>query len=85
MLDVACWRTIVSAEVAWFVRRMVGQFGPFCDAIQVTEEPNSPDTSTGGDAGASLTLDDAAWSVLGGLPCLYLSRCCSCAEITWAR
>lgn len=51
---VLCYRPARDDLPGWlaFVRRMVGHFGPFADAIQVTEEPNNPDAATGGD-GAS--------------------------------
>jgi hypothetical protein len=48
---VLCYRPAHDDLPHWlsFVRRMVGRFGGAADAIQVTEEPNNPDTATGGD------------------------------------
>jgi hypothetical protein len=55
-LDVVlCYRSADGDLADWlrYVRRMVSQFGPLADAIQVTEEPNNPHTDTGGDGSSS--------------------------------
>jgi hypothetical protein len=51
-LDVVlCYRATDGDIAEWvsYVRGMVARFGPFSDAIQVTEEPNNPHGDAGGD------------------------------------
>jgi hypothetical protein len=57
---VLCYRSTNGDVAEWrgFVRRMVARFGALADAIQVTEEPNNPQTATGGD-GASPNVREA--------------------------
>lgn len=53
---VLCYRPRDGDLVAWqaYVRRMVARFGAVADAIQITEEPNNPHTTTGGDGASPL-------------------------------
>ncbi len=39
------------ADWAAFVRKIVREYGPILSTLQIAEEPNNPDTATGGDGG----------------------------------
>jgi hypothetical protein len=47
---VLCYRTPDGDLDDWtsFVRQAVREYGPYLDALQVTEEPNNPDAASGG-------------------------------------
>ena len=51
-LDLAlCYRSARGEIEPWasFIRRILPEYGPFLAKLQITEEPNNPDTASGGD------------------------------------
>jgi hypothetical protein len=51
---VVCYRSIDGDLDDWtaFIRDMARRYGPYLDALQITEEPNNPDAEAGGDGGS---------------------------------
>ncbi|MFN8209694.1 MAG: hypothetical protein U0T33_01835 [Bacteroidales bacterium] len=59
-LDIAiCYRSVKYEKEAWFdfIRDLIKRYGPSIYSLQITEEPNNPDASTGGDGGSDKVIN----------------------------